>query len=367
MSSFGGIEQDTILTRVVVAGGGEAAAELDMVTGAMERLDVATAASGRTMKATSEKNSWFMNQMLFSARRYAFYGKTAIGMVAAGAVIAGFKFDAMMQSAQLAFSGLLHSTTMAKAELQILFNMAAHSPFMFQNLTNSVRTLLAFGMTLQQANAVITSSANALAYFGKSGDSLENVAAVFGKISQSGYLMMRQVRQLVVAGIPVFPALRKELHLTQAQVTEFMAGKLRIPSDVGIHALLDYMNTRFSDGMNRFSKTWTGRWTTFKDYSQMIMGQIVSGPFNFLLKGMGNINDALSKLFTAYQKGGFKAFLSDLDKMIGANGLLVFSINQVKTFFQNLWTFLQNNVFPTIKFGIGLFFTLFSVLLWAIN
>jgi len=367
MSSFGGIEQDTILMRVIAAGTSEAAAGIDEVAAATDRLSAAEVTQTKVATRQAEKNSWLMNQMMFSARRYAFYTTTALGMVAAGAIYAGFKFDAMMQSAQLAFSGLLHSSSLAKQELTMLFNTAAHSPFMFQNLTNATRTLLAFGMTLPQANAVLMSSANSLAYFGKSGESLENVAATFGKINQSGYLLMRQMRQLVVAGIPVFPALRKELHLTQAQITEFMAGKLKIPSDVGIHALLAYMNSRFSDGMQRFSKTWTGRWTTFKDYSQMLMGSIVKGPFNFLLSGLGKVNDALAKLFEVYQKQGPKAFINEVDKMAGAHGLLAFGINQVVTVFKNLWSFIRNNIIPTFKVAIGVFIFTFGIMLWAIN
>jgi len=356
-----------MLIQTAVAGGPEFVATFDAETAAVTRMDTAMAGMARTTEATSRRSGFFMNQLLFSLRRYTFYGTTALAAMGAGAIIAGFKFDSMMQSSQLAFSGLLHSSAAAKQELDLLFKTAAHSPFLFQNLTQSARLLLAFGMTQAQTNDIIMTSANALAYFGKSGADLENVAATFGKIGQSGFLMMRQMRQLTVAGIPVFPALRKELHLTQAQIDEFMRGKLRIPSDVGIAALLHYMQTHFSDGMARFSKTWTGRWTTFKDYTMMIMGKLEQGPFNSLLSKMGDLNNALSKLIDAYNKAGFKGFISTLDSMIGAGGMLQFTIDQLKTAFVNWWAYFKNNILPTLKFGIGVFVLLFSVILWGIN
>jgi hypothetical protein len=228
-----------------------------------------------------------------------------------------------------------------------LFQTAAHSPFLFQNLTQSARLLLAFGMNLKQTNAVVMSSANALAYFGKTGADLENVSATFGKIYQSGYLMMRQVRQLVVAGIPVFPALRKELHLTDLQVQQFMAGKLKIPSDIGIQALLNYMNKNFGDGMQRFSKTWTGRWTTLKDYTQMLIGGLIQGPFNSMLARLGVINDAMAKLIETSKTKGFGATLQQLDSMLGAGGGLVGGINFLVMVFKSLWNILKL-VFPVM-------------------
>lgn len=342
---------DNYVIATSLAGSGEFVAAADVETAAMERLAAATAVAGKEAETTTQRG-FLLNQMLYSARRYAFYGTTALLAIGAGAVYAGFKFDSMMQSSQLAFSGLLHSSSLARTELSMLFNLAAHSPFMFQNLTNSVRTLLAFGMNLQQANTVITTSGNALAYFGKSGASLENVAATFGKISQSGRLLMRNMRSLYTEGIPVFPALRTELHLTQDQITKFMQGKLFIPSNIGIQALLDYMNSRFSDGMNRFSHTWTGRWTTFKDYAQMMMGQIVKGPFDAMLSGLGHINDAMETLIKAYQKGGWNGFVNTLDRMTGSGGMLAAVLRELTMWFNAAWTLFRNDLLPALQFGI---------------
>src|SRR5215831_17498760 len=108
----------------------------EFVTGAKAEKDALTAI-GTAAEVTgvkmerSGKRGFLMNQMFFTARRYLYGFTLALTAAATGAVVAGFKFDAMMQSAQMAFSGLLHSTKAAKDELSFLFKMAAHSPFLF--------------------------------------------------------------------------------------------------------------------------------------------------------------------------------------------------------------------------------------------
>jgi len=356
-------------------GAAETSAAIDEVTASTEGLNAATLQSAAAMDASAAASAratqrgFLLNQMLYSARRYAFYGTTALLAIGAGAVFAGFKFDAMMQSSTLAFTGLLHSSAAARTELAFLFNMAAHSPFLFTNLTTGARQLLAFGYTIQDANRILTASANALAYLGHP-ENLSRLTYVFGEIHQSGFLMMRQMRQLYTAGVPVFPALRKELHLTQTQIEEFMRGKLRIPSDLGINAIIQYMQTRFGDGMARFSKTWTGRWTTFKDYAQMMMGRLVSGPFNALLGGLGHINDAMEKLIKSFNTGGTQGFLNTLDSMVGAGGFLAGAFNEIGTVGKILGNVFSNIIIPALQRSAMLVLFLvatFRPMLWALD
>src|SRR5262252_5888605 len=128
------MERDEILIGVQTVGTGKSAAEIGVVDAALGKLDATTAGLGVSTERASRKQGWFLSQMLFTARRFA-YGFT-LAMVAAGAglVALGFQYDNTMQQSQLAFTALLGNAKLAHREVESLFTLAAHTPFTFANI-----------------------------------------------------------------------------------------------------------------------------------------------------------------------------------------------------------------------------------------
>ena|SRR5215831_9344255 len=363
------IEQDNILIAVETVGTGKAAAELDAVSAAAGRLDVATTGMGTATERASRKQGWFLSQMLFTARRFA-YGFT-LAMVAAGAGLAalGLQYDNTMQQSQIAFTALLGNAQLAKNEVSSLFTLAAHTPFTFANILSTTRQLLAFGFSLKETNKMLPVLADTISAFGLTGDQISHLAIVFGQIHQSGRLLGQDMRQLQQAGVPVYGALRHQLHLTQAQILAFMKGQLMIPSSVGIPAIMNELNRRFHGMAAKQAKTFQGEFSTLKDYVSQFMGGAMQGLFGGLTHMADRLNKALEGIHATMSDTGAITWktVSYIDHLVGAGGFLTLMLKQLKTAFENYWAYIVNNVWPATKFGIGLFIAVGSVILWLIN
>jgi tape measure domain-containing protein len=363
------VDFDTIVLEVVAAGTAETAAKLDTVAAAETRVGLAAETMGVKTEASGRRSGFLLNQLLFTARRFAYGFTLAMAAAGAGLVGLGFQYDNAMQQGQIAFTALLGSSSLAKQEISSLFDLAAKTPFTFQNVLSTTRQLLAFGFSLKETNKMLPILGDTISAFGLSGDQISHLAVVFGQIHQSGRLLGQDMRQLEQAGVPVFSALRHQLHLTQAQIAQFMKGQLVIPSNVGIAAIMDELNNRFHGMAAKQAKTFQGELSTLHDYASQFMGGILQGVFTGTTTFMDRINNSLEGIRKTFTETGSVTWgtVAYIDKLIGAGGMLSFALRQLKTFFENLWTFLSNNVWPTLKYGIGLFVIMFSILLWAIN
>jgi tape measure domain-containing protein len=308
------------------------AAGLDAIAIAEGKVAVGAEAAQAGLAKTQRKGFLLM-QTLFTARRVLYGFSLALGTAVAGTVALGFQFDSFKQQSTLAFTSLLGNAQAAKDEISLLFNIAAKTPFTFQNVTATARQFLAFGFSLKQTNQYLNVLGDTVSAFGLSGDQISHLAVVFGQIHQSGRLLGQDMRQLEQAGIPVFPALRKELGLTQAQIQAFMKGQLIIPSQYGIPAIMKYLQQRFGGMAAIQAKTFQGEASTFKDYLGQLMGTLEESLFNRATKSLGGVNDALTKLTKTAQTKGFTAFISQLDGMLGLGGKLVFAVNTLKDAF----------------------------------
>jgi tape measure domain-containing protein len=328
---------DLMVIQQRLVGWQEVVAGLDAESAAMGKLAVTSDVASKAVEKAG-KRGFLLNQVLFTARR-GIYGLTqAMVAIGVGMLYMGFQFDSFKQQSTLAFTSLLGNAKMASDEISYLFNVAAKTPFTFQNVTATARQFLAFGFTLKQTNQYLNVLGDTVSAFGLSGDQISHLAVVFGQIHQSGRLLGQDMRQLEQAGIPVFPALRKELGLTQLQIQQFMKGQLVIPSQYGIPAIMKYLQDRFGGMAAIQAKTFAGEASTFKDYLSQLMGNLENSLFNRATHAMGGVNDALTKLNKTLTTKGFGAFLKQLDDMTGSGGRLVFMFGLVKSVLIAAWT-----------------------------
>jgi tape measure domain-containing protein len=342
----------------VVAG---AKAERDAILGIGE----AASLTGKKLDETKQR-SWLFNQALFTARRYLYGFTLAASATVVSLVAMGWQFDSFRQQSTLAFTSLLGNAGLARQEITTLFNIAAKTPFTFQNVTATARQFLAFGFTLQDTNKYLNVLGDTVSAFGLSGEQISHLAVVFGQIHQSGRLLGQDMRQLEQAGIPVFPALRKELGLTQKQIEQFMKGQLVIPSQYGIPAIMKYLQQRFGGMAAIQSKTFQGEASTFKDYISQLMGTLELGLFNRSTKTLGKVNDALVTLTKTAQNKGITAFINQLDSMLGLGGKLSFGFDLLVSTLKYMW-FAARNIYTIFKDVSSVLFYLFAPLFLVIK
>jgi len=241
------------------------------------------------------KRSFLMNQLLFTMRRYAYAGTLALTGLGTAAAAMGVKFDASMETNQIALEQFLGSTRAAKNELAFLYDLAKTTPFEFTNVTDAARRFLAFGFTLKQTNENLRVIGDTVAAFGGGGEQIERMVTVFGQIRASGRLLGQDLLQLEQQGIPVIDILTQKLAkygVTRAMLSR--PGELQIPSEIGIPALMAGMRERFAGASARQAKTFVGQLSTLHDNVAQVMGGLMANIFAQTSRG---ILPGLNKMF----------------------------------------------------------------------
>jgi tape measure domain-containing protein len=187
----------------------------------------------------------------------------AIGAV--GFAVKGFISEASkIENAVAAFQPLVGGVENAEAIVDKLNQTAATTPFQLENLSAATKTLLGFGAATQDTIIPVLRMLGDTA--GGNSDKLNSIALAFGKIQAKGKTSMKEINQLITAGVPIVNELNKTLGVSADELFEMIrAGD--VTSDV-ITQTFQNMTSEggiFFKGMEIASKTLTGRFSTFKD------------------------------------------------------------------------------------------------------
>lgn len=142
----------------------------------------------------------------------------ATGAAATAMVGLGVRANASLEVAEKSFGILLNSADAAKQMVTDLQRIAERSPFDFEGLQKSAKTLLGMGFAGQQVIPIMQILGDAVAAVGGNTDQLEGIALAIGQIQAKGKLQAEEVNQLAERGIPVWQLLSKEMGKTPAQL-----------------------------------------------------------------------------------------------------------------------------------------------------
>src|SRR5262245_66658766 len=92
-----------------------------------------------------------MTTMLQGATMWAQRGAIAVGALGAAAVATGIKFNASMETQVTAFRGFLGSAEKTDRYVRSLYDLAAKTPFEFEDVLSGTRTLMAYGLAADEA------------------------------------------------------------------------------------------------------------------------------------------------------------------------------------------------------------------------
>lgn len=150
----------------------------------------------------------------------ALFTAVKIGTVAAGAALTGLgvfgiKTAGDLQKTALSMQALVGSTEAGNKAFSEAYQYALKSPFAFPEVASSVKTMLAFGLSADQANGALETLGNVSIV---TGADLGSLANIFGRAGSQGKLMLQDIRQLTENGVGILPALQKELGKTTAEV-----------------------------------------------------------------------------------------------------------------------------------------------------
>lgn len=172
-----------------------------------------------------------------------------------------------MEQARIGFETMLGSAEKATAFLRDLQAFAAKTPFEFPQLQESSQLLLAFGFGAEQILPMMTAIGNAMAGLGKGPEGIERAVTAIGQMRAKGKVSAEEIMQLTELGIPAYDIIQKKFRLTADQMDNI--GKAGLNVNKVISAIIEGMNQRFPNMMDRQSRSLLGLWSTIKDTFNM--------------------------------------------------------------------------------------------------
>jgi len=324
-------------------------ADAAAVTGSIKKMETATHESALASSFANAK-SFLWRQTLFTLRRVMYSVTLATSAMVSGAIALGIAYNANLEATTLAFGKLLGSTRMARRELEFLTQLATKTPFSVQNIRSAAQSFLAMGFSVRETNKYLTVLGDVTAALPQlGGEGVQRLAIIFGQIRASGRLLGQDMLQLAQAGIDVRSILQKQLNLSQAQMTQFMQGTLRIPSSVAIPAIMAGLQAKYKGMAEIQSRSFNGMLSNVKDFAAQFMGTMTQGLFNRLEKRLQLLVDLLPKLQAAFKRGGYDELFRTLDKGVGANGRLYEAFRRLRDMAQSLARIWRTALWPALR------------------
>ncbi len=189
------------------------------------------------------------------------------GLVGAGMLALGVKAVSMageLEQSKVAFETMLGSAEQADIFLRQLQSFAAKTPFELKGLQDSSKLLLAFGFRANEIIPMMTSVGNAISAVGGGAEAIEGVTRSLGKMKAKGKVSSEEMTIMAEKGIPVWQMLSEKIGKSVPEAMK-LAEKGAISADVGISAVLEGMDKRWTGMMDRQSKTLLGAWSNLQD------------------------------------------------------------------------------------------------------
>lgn len=342
------MNEEEVVLRLITTGEGETVGALDATAAASARLRRETDAVGVSMARTA-KRGFLMNQVIFTMRRLMYMGTLAIVGGTLALLDWGFKFNSTMQQGRVILHQFLGSTVLANRELDHLFNLAAYSPFQFQDLVKGAAVMYAFGFTTAQTNRTMQDLVDALTATGRATPgALNRVSQALGHMMSMGTATGQVLQQLARDGIPgVYKAVEKYFHLSPQQAHHI--GALGLSSSDVLTAILQNIEHSKLHGIAKKMQrsTLKGVFTTFKDFASQIMGNIETRPFNWLQRTFDTINPALARMQKGFKKGGFGGMWDALTR--GRPTGVERDLQLIGHGLSDIWRILNEGVIPAAR------------------
>lgn len=283
----------------------------DTVTDAMNKATRAVEDHGKKTKSVLEMIEWRLKYTAISAATYA--GTAGIGAFTAALVAAssaGIQFNSMMEKSAIAYTTMLGSAGEASNMLGKLYDLAAKSPFTFEDFVTGTQRLIAYGVAAKDVLRTLNAIGDATAAVGGTTDVFTRMSFSIGQMVSQGKITAREMRELAMAGVPAWQVLAEAIGKTVAE-TQKLSETTGIAAEVGIPALLEGIEKRFGGMQEKMNQTWTALVSTFKDYMSQMAGYAEGGFFETLKKQLNDINNWIGEINDRARQVGFMNALKE--------------------------------------------------------
>lgn len=283
---------------------------------------------------------------LINAAKKAAITLTALSAAIGGVIYKGVQYNSQMEAYITSFKTMLGDANKAQTFVNDLKVMAAKTPFEMTDLANASQTLLGFGISSEKVMPYLqalgdVSQGNAERFSG--------LALAFAQVQAAGKLTGQDLLQMINQGFNPLNQISKTTGKSIATLKEEMS-KGSISAEMVAQAFQDVTKEGgfFYNAMEAQSKTFNGQISTLKDNVNSFLGDLTKGIQDKLKDGLlPKVNEQLSSISTAFQKGGFRGLLQQFGAIGIAIQKIIDKINKVASNTSTMQGL--KNVFTAIK------------------
>ena len=160
--------------------------------------------------------------------------------------------------------------------IERMTKLALISPYKREDTINTLKMAKGFGMTLNEAGDLTESLTKFATVTGRTNDHISRLAYAMGEMKSTGKVMMRQVRQMNLAGISVAD-MGEAFGLTAGEMTDKIHKGGVSFDEFGVK-MKDFINAKYGDAFNNIANSFVGLQNAVEDIKELSLAAIFEGP-----------------------------------------------------------------------------------------
>ncbi len=289
------------------------------------------------------------------------YGAYRAAAGAFGLIVDSVKAAANLESLNAEFEVLLKNAEAAKYLTQQIQQFAAETPFETEGLARGAKTMMAFGMSANEAMQALRFIGDIA---GADQERMNRMIMTYSQVVSLGRLQGDNLREFAIAGFNPLEELSRKTGKSMAELRKEME-KGKITADMVTEAFMAATGPggKFFGNMEKQSKTLVGLWSTLRDNFRMMMAELGGQLVPMIKDVVTNLITMTESIAGAYrQLADFFAIMFDggpeaIDVAAGiaaAFGTIADAIMLMATALQGVWTIAEmfGTAFATMLGGI---------------
>lgn len=240
---------------------------------------------------------------------------TSISKGFVGVLKDGVAYNAQMEEYTTSFTTMLGDQAKAQELVNNLKKEAAATPFGMEHLAKNTQTLMAFGISAEEAQLRLRQLGDI-----SQGDAgkLESLTLAFAQMSSTGKLTGQDLNQMINAGFNPLEEISRQTGKSIGELKDEMA-KGAISADMVAEAFASATaeGGRFHGAMEAQSKTFSGQMATLEDGVNNLKGLLAGGVTAALAETvLPMVNGWVDTLTIAFEENGIPGVIAAFDTII---------------------------------------------------
>lgn len=213
------------------------------------------------------------------------------------------------QQLNIAFETMLGNKDKADKLMTQAVEFAAKTPFQLTDVASNIKQLMAMGIATEDVMKTVKALGDVSA--GVSVD-LGRVALNYGQVATQGKLMGREMRDFMIAGIPLADELAKNLNKTKAEIADMVtAGQIGFKDVEKAFQTMSGEGGKFFNLMEKQSGSVTGQISNLSDKIAVMMNEIGTANEGMIYSGIKGVGVLIDN---------YKGILSTLGVLVSVYG-----------------------------------------------